>query len=199
MRVQSVAVLAATFLLPPAMGAAQSPPPPLAASAAIEQTTHGTRPSLPLVASFDGLGAALHAGDTPPRNPSDNSLAVGPDHVMQTVNSQVTVFTKQGRLVYGPIGTQTFFQGFGEVCGARPNGDAVVRYDQLAKRWLIVMPIFRRAVTTTAPGAIAPPGVAARPGQASIRAPRRVRRPCPPRRPSSRPHRRMRPTPSATP
>jgi len=166
-RVPPVAVLVAALLIPPASTAAQSPPPALAASAAIEQTTPGTRPPLPLVASFDGLGAGLHAGDTPPRNPSDNSLAVGPDHVMQTVNSQVAVFTKQGRLVYGPIGTHTFFQGFGEVCGARPNGDAVVRYDQLAKRWLVVMPIFRRAVVTTAPGAVAPPGVAARPGQAS--------------------------------
>ena len=167
MRVAPILLLTAVLVAPASRAAAQSPPPPLAAGASIEQTAHGTRPALPLVASFDGLGAGLHTGDTPPRNPSDSSLAVGPDHVMQTVNSQVAVFTKQGRLVYGPIGTQTFFQGFGDVCGARPNGDAVVRYDQLAKRWLVVMPIFRRAVTTTAPGDVAPPGVAARPGQAS--------------------------------
>lgn len=147
--------------------AAQSPPPALAASAAVEQTQPGTRAALPVVASFDGLGADLHAGDTPPRNPSDNSLAVGPDHVMQTVNSQVAVFTKAGRPVYGPVGTHTFFTGLGEVCGSRANGDAVVRYDQLANRWLVVMPIFRRAVVQTAPGAVAPPGIAARPGQAS--------------------------------
>ena len=147
--------------------AAQGPPPALAASAAVEQTQPGSRASLPVVASFDGLGADLHAGDTPPRNPSDNSLAVGPDHVMQTVNSQVAIFTKAGRPVYGPVGTHTFFTGFGEVCGSRANGDAVVRYDQLAQRWLVVMPIFRRAVVQTSPGAIAPPGVAARPGQAS--------------------------------
>ena len=166
-RAPSVLSVLAFLVLAPATSHPQSPPPALAASAASEQTAHGTRPALPLVASFDGLGAGLHAGDTPPRNPSDNSLAVGPAHVMQTVNSQVAVFTKQGRLVYGPIGTHTFFQGFGDVCGARANGDAVVRYDQLAKRWLVVMPIFRRAVTTTAPGNVAPPGVAARPGQVS--------------------------------
>ena len=32
----------------------------------------------------------------------------------------------------------------------RPNGDAVVRYDQLAQRWLYVMPIFRRDPNNTA-------------------------------------------------
>jgi hypothetical protein len=158
---------ALVLVLAPAGAHAQSPPPALAASAAVEQTAPGPRPALPLVARFEGLGAMRHAGDVPPRNPSDNSLAVGPGHVMQAVNSQVAVFTKDGTIVYGPIGTHTFFQGFGEVCGSRPNGDAVVRYDQLARRWLVVMPIFRRAVTTTAPGAVAPPGIAARPGQAS--------------------------------
>ncbi|MEZ5293895.1 MAG: hypothetical protein R2745_22620 [Vicinamibacterales bacterium] len=161
---------------------AQSPPPALAASASIEQTSPGTRPAPEIVASFDGLGATLHAGDTPPRNPSDNSLAVGRDHVMQTVNSQVAVFTKDGGAVYGPVGTHTFFTGFGEVCGSRPNGDAVVRYDQLADRWLVVMPIFRRAVVRaagTATGeAPAPPGIAARPGQASDPGP--AARPGPP-------------------
>jgi hypothetical protein len=45
------------------------------------------------------------------------------------------------------------FTSFGEVCGSRTNGDAVVRYDQLARRWLVVMPIFRRAVPPAAPGA----------------------------------------------
>lgn len=157
---------------------AQSPPPALAASAAVEQTWQGPRGALPVITSFDGLGADLFAGDTSPRNPSDNSLAVGPAHVMQTVNSQVAIFTKDGRPIYGPVGTHTFFQGFGEVCGSRPNGDAVVRYDQLARRWLVVMPIFRRAVVETAPGPVAPPGIAARPGQASDPGP--AARPGPP-------------------
>ena len=37
------------------------------------------------------------------------------------------------------------FRGFGGACEQRNNGDAVVRYDQLANRWLIVMPTFSRA------------------------------------------------------
>jgi hypothetical protein len=166
-------LLVAPGLFAAAPPSAQAPPPRLAASASVEQTSQGTRPALVPVASFDGIGATLHEGDTPPRNPSDNSLAVGPDHVMQAVNSQVAVFTKAGRVVYGPLGTHAFFTGFGEVCGSRSNGDAVVRYDQLASRWLVVMPIFRRAVVRDAADspaarlAAAPPGVPARPGQAS--------------------------------
>jgi hypothetical protein len=147
-------------------------------SRGVEQTAPGTRRGTELVESFDGLGAGLSATQTV-RNPSDNSLAVGPDHIMQTVNSQIAVFTKKGqrydttgRVLYGPIATNTVFAGFGGVCEARPNGDAVVRYDQLAGRWLIVMPVFRRTVFTSEHRLVnarepAPPGQAARPGQAA--------------------------------
>src|SRR6188768_3885803 len=85
----------------------------LVAPIVIEQTSPGTRPPAELVESFDGLGAALFAA-SPPRNPSDNSLAVGPDHIIQTVNSQLVVFTKKGKrfdttgkVLYGPIATNT--------------------------------------------------------------------------------------------
>jgi hypothetical protein len=119
----------------------------------IEQTSQGTRAPVPLVASFDGLGVGFTSlqSTTDGRNPSDNSLAVGPNHIVQIVNSRLAVFTKKGalfdttgKLIYGAVPTNTLFAGFGGVCEARPNGDAVVRYDQLANRWLYVMPIFRR-------------------------------------------------------
>ena len=92
-----------------------------------------------------GAARAVHAA----RNPSDNSLAVGPDHIVQIVNSRMAIFTKKGKkydttgqVLYGPVTTNNVFAGFGGPCEARNNGDAVVRYDQLADRWLIVMPIF---------------------------------------------------------
>jgi len=47
-------------------------------------------------------------------------------------------------VLYGPVETKNVFRGFGGPCEEWNNGDAVVRYDQLADRWLIVMPIFRR-------------------------------------------------------
>jgi hypothetical protein len=119
----------------------------------VEQRQQGTRPPLPLLASFDGLGVGFEGPHGSPnlRNPSDNSLAVGPNHIVQIVNSVFAVFTKRGtmfdttgRVLHGAVQTNTIWQGFGGQCENRNNGDAVVRYDQLARRWLFVMPIFRR-------------------------------------------------------
>lgn len=157
----------ATPITPPVM---TSPP----GAAAVEQRSQGTRPGAELIASFDGLGVGFEGpqGTATLRNPSDNSLAVGPDHIMQTVNTRLAIFTKKGRkydttgkVLYGPVPNNTVFKGFGGACEATNNGDTVVRYDQLADRWLIVMPIFRR-------GAVRPdqpqPGRSGDPAQLSV-------------------------------
>ena len=152
----------------------------------IEQTVPGSRPPVPAIDSFDGLGVGFDGpqGTYIGRNPSDNSLAVGPDHIVQTVNSRLAVFSKKGRrfdttgtVLYGPVPTNTIFHGLGGACDTRNNGDAVVRYDQLAHRWLLVMPIFGRIPLSdlqarppvkepAAPGQLAAPGQAASPGPA---------------------------------
>ncbi|WP_306519258.1 hypothetical protein [Gemmatimonas sp.] len=116
-------------------------------SAAVEQTTHGAAAGrIRLVQQFDGLGEGFVGphGAVTLRNPSDNSLAVGRAHVVQTVNSQWAVFRKNGTSVYGPLPTNAVFRGFGGPCETMLSGDAVVRYDQLADRWLLVLPVFRR-------------------------------------------------------
>ena len=152
-------------------------------SAAVEQTAHGGRPSALLVESFDGLGVGFEGpqGTTNARNPSDNALAVGPNHIVQIVNSQTAIFTRKGkrfdttgRVLYGPVPTANFFKGFGGQCEATNNGDAVVRYDQVANRWLVVMPLFRRgpvrpdqpeAWTASDEAYLSPPGVPGQPGK----------------------------------
>jgi len=161
-----------------------APPPTLSpAGIAVEQTSQGMRPAAPLVESFDGLGAGFQGpqGTATFRNPSDNSLAVGPDHVVQIVNSRIAIYSKKGSkygksgiVLYGPVATKSVWTGFGGVCEARNNGDAVVRYDQLAGRWLIVLPIFSRigpdefpAKTTVAVGQTVAPGQLAKPGESS--------------------------------
>ncbi len=177
---------------------APSPPPVSvitvpAGSAAVEQTAQGTRPGAQLVESFDGLGVGFEGphGPSTGRNPSDNSLAVGPDHIVQTVNSRLAIFTKKGRrfdttgtVLYGAVPSNTVFKDFGGTCEARNNGDAVVRYDQLADRWLIVMPIFARGAPrpdqptpgrSGDPAAVSVPGVTDQPGP-----PRRLFEPPPP-------------------
>src|SRR6478735_1639834 len=106
----------------------------------VEQTFPGSQSAPSLVESFDGLGVGFAGpqGTAALRNPSDNSLAVGPDHIMQTVNTRMAIFTKKGKqydttgkVLYGPVSTNTVFKGFGGACEANNNGDAVVRYDQL--------------------------------------------------------------------
>ncbi|MDR3701037.1 MAG: hypothetical protein P4L56_15425 [Candidatus Sulfopaludibacter sp.] len=123
-----------------------APPPLPAAAIAVEQKEQGTRPAAKPIAAFDGMGAGFEGPQGPAagRNPSDNSLAAGPDRIVQIVNSRLAVFDKQGKVLYGAVATNTIFKGFGGTCEARNNGDAVVRYDQLAGRWLYVMPIFTR-------------------------------------------------------
>lgn len=168
-----------------ARGGAPAFPPRNAAGAAVEQTSPGTRAAAVLVASFDGLGIGFDGpqGASTGRNPSDNSIAVGPDHIMQTVNTRMAVFTKKGRkydttgtILYGAVPNNTVFKGFGGACEDRNNGDTVVRYDQLADRWLIVMPIFRRAAARPdqppvwKPGDrtyLSPAGVGGQPGRAA--------------------------------
>jgi hypothetical protein len=131
--------------------------PPMAAispeGAAVEQTAQGPRPAAKLVASFEGLGAGFDGpqGKAAARNPSDNSLAVGPNEIVQVVNSRMAIFTKKGakypdtgKALLGPAVTNTLFAGFGGPCEKQISGDAVVRYDQFADRWLFVLPIFRK-------------------------------------------------------
>lgn len=119
----------------------------------IEQTQPGVRMPMAKVESFDGLGVGFTGpqGTANLRNPSDNALAVGPDHIVQIVNSRMAVYTKKGarfdstgKVLYGPVRTNMIFEGFGGQCEQQTSGDSVVRYDQLAGRWLYVLPIFRR-------------------------------------------------------
>jgi hypothetical protein len=166
-------------IVPPVITAAEG-------SAAVEQTAQGAKPGPSLVESVEGMGASFSGpqGEFRGNNPSDNSLAVGPDHVVQIVNSRTAIFSKKGkafrttgRVLYGPVNTNNFFKGFGGICESNNNGDAVARYDQLADRWLIVMPIFRRMAPRPdqpegwkggQPAYLSPIGVPNQPGPAAL-------------------------------
>ena len=71
---------------------------------------------------------------------------------MQVINGAgIAVYTKKGArfdntgtVLYGAVPSSTVFAGFGGPCETAHFGDVVVRYDQLADRWLYVMPIFQR-------------------------------------------------------
>ncbi len=147
------------------------PPPPAdpeisAAGAAVEQTAQGPRAAIEPGASFDGLGEGFTGRAFPGADKADEttagrggagrggidiSLAVGPNHIFEILNGNLAVFSKKGKkydstgkLLYGPAPNNTVFAGFGVRCGVSNNADSVVRYDQLADRWLIVVPVFAR-------------------------------------------------------
>ena len=113
-------------------------------TASVTQTTQGTKAALPLLDNFDGI----------PGNgePSDLSLAVGPNHIVQVVNWQMAVYTKKGSMypttgmsLRGPVSSNSLFAGAGGRCeggNASDHGDTVVRYDQLAGRWVFIQPVF---------------------------------------------------------
>jgi hypothetical protein len=111
-------------------------------------------PIIPPLASFDGLGEGF-TGTTgvasAGRGGIDISLAVCPDHIIEILNGNMAVYTKKGKrypitgkLLYGAVPNNTVFTAFGVRCGVSNNADSVVRYDQLANRWLIVVPVFTR-------------------------------------------------------
>ena len=78
---------------------------------------------------FDGVGAQNFA-------PSDSNLAVGPNHIVETVNVRLAVYNKSGATLSGPTNITTFFAALGGNCASGAS-DPIVLYDRAADRWLI--------------------------------------------------------------
>jgi len=86
--------------------------------------------------SFDGPGVGM-PGFSVNSAPPDTSSAVGPNHVLTSVNTGFVIQNKTGGVVYGPAANNTIWSGFGGPCQTTNDGDPIVRYDVLAGRWLI--------------------------------------------------------------
>ena len=84
------------------------------------------------IANFEGIGVA---GSIPP----DTNGAVGPNHYVQTVNSRVEVWDKNGTVVVAATAINSLFSGLpaGDRCKTNNDGDPIVLYDQLADRFVI--------------------------------------------------------------
>jgi hypothetical protein len=93
------------------------------------------------LANFDGLGQGFTGpgGPFPAHQavPPDPNAAVGATQIVELVNTGFAVFDKGGTPLYGPAATNTLFAGFGGKCQTTNDGDAVVRYDALAGRWIV--------------------------------------------------------------
>ncbi len=170
-------------------GAAKNPVPAIkvvqssATGAAVEQTAQGQRPPLAVLDSFDGLGQGFYGpqGGIELRASTDNSIAVGPDDIVQISGAWFAMYSKNGKPLYGPAPTNEVFHDFGGPCAQRAHGDSVVRYDQLANRWLFVEPIFFPVGARPGEEAGSEAGQPAATGQASAPGPAEAPRSNPPR------------------
>jgi len=87
--------------------------------------------------NFEGVGDGT-AGYSVNVAPPDTQGDVGTDYYVQWVNTAFAVFDKDtGAIVYGPADGNTLWSGFGGLCESRNDGDPIVKYDQLAGRWVM--------------------------------------------------------------
>ncbi len=82
--------------------------------------------------NFDGINI-YSAGYIPP----DTNIAVGPNHIMETVNAAYAIYNKNGVLILGPKSLRSLWAGLGGACAANNGGDTVVQYDKMADRWMM--------------------------------------------------------------
>ena len=92
------------------------------------------------VHNFDGIGD----GFVGPQGtfvvtgvPPDPNGAPGDTQYVQWVNTSFAVFSKATEaVVYGPVPGNSLWQGFGGECELQNDGDPIVLFDHIAKRWI---------------------------------------------------------------
>ncbi len=106
----------------------------------VRQSRHISLLAPTILNSFDGVGNGFTgpAGTfTVNAAPPDTNGDVGPNHYVQTVNTDFAIFNKAGTALYGPVTINTLWSGFGGLCQNDNDGDPVVLYDPIADRWII--------------------------------------------------------------
>src|SRR5919108_3277444 len=88
------------------------------------------------VTAFAGVGNGDY-GFAPNAAPPDTNGAVGATQYVQWVNESFAIFDKAtGSLIKGPIAGNSLWTGFGGACEQNNDGDPIVKYDQMANRWI---------------------------------------------------------------
>jgi hypothetical protein len=99
----------------------------------VVQTAAPTAGMPPVGVSFEGMNISQGCGGC---LPPDTDGAVGPNHYVQMVNTQLAVYNKAtGAMISGPTAIEHLWTS-GE-CAVNDSGDPIVLYDQLADRWVI--------------------------------------------------------------
>jgi len=82
--------------------------------------------------NFEGIGNVN--GDLT----ADPNGDVGPNNYIQTINSSFAVWDKSGNLLYGPVDYKTIWASFPGPWSTYYWGDPIVKYDQMADRWVMI-------------------------------------------------------------
>ena len=92
--------------------------------------------ALPAVGqSFEGMNITQSCGNCLPPDPNG---AVGPNHYVQMVNSDIAVYSKTGATLMAPKAINMLWSSTpNSECATHNNGDPIVLYDQLADRWMV--------------------------------------------------------------
>src|ERR1700730_14105475 len=94
-------------------------------------------PGEPLEGDDDGGKARFPGTGANGSAPSDANLAVGPNHIVQIVNTEYAVYNKNGTIFSGyPQTIGSLFNALGGNCAGN-WGDPIAQYDKAADRWLI--------------------------------------------------------------
>lgn len=99
----------------------------------VAQTAQETGNMPSPVQNFAGMSYSANGSGFPP----DTNGDVSTDYYIQTVNTSIAVYSKNGVPAMNPITFNSFFNGASSPCNNRNNGDPVVLYDRWANRWLI--------------------------------------------------------------
>jgi|SRR5579871_575637 len=105
--------------------------------AALASTSLSTNSGLNIL----GVGVGF-SGYSTQASVADTNGAAGTTQYFQIVNDSFAVFNKSnGTVAYGPASGNTLWQAMGAPCANNPNLDETVQFDQIANRWVVLMPV----------------------------------------------------------
>ena len=123
-----------------------TPPADSALQAGTDEATANLLAPLSATAGLNilGLGAGF-PGYSQQASVPDTNAAVGPTQIVEWVNEAFVVLNKStGKLEHGPVNGNALWKPLGAPCATNNNLDPIVRFDNLAKRWVMMMPIFHQ-------------------------------------------------------
>jgi len=101
------------------------------------QKKAATKLAIGPIDAFEGIGEGM-LGYSVDSFPADTTGAAGTTQYVQWVNTSLAVFDKTSKQpVLGPVDGSTLWKGFGGNCEHFNDGDPIVLFDRIDKRWIL--------------------------------------------------------------